>query len=425
MPFKLVMTEGGFKVRDDKGKFYSKKPMSRRAAVAQMRALYASEVAAKSKMGDLDALRRNEDIRPFAVFKDAGGNYRWILISSNAYRDRDREIVSTKALENDVALSDEIGVYGPLRWWHVDGMDIGDCDWRILHGKTLIESGTFRSKALAERTKELADSLQVSLGFRHPQTEPDRDGVYHNIRVFERSLLPRLKAANPFTRVFVSQEDDMATKAEKLAEFEKKYGIKPDEILKAAEAVEKELDDLNIAFKQADEGGEDESEKAKKAPPKPEPEPEEDDIEGAEVHVPDEEDEEEKEDEEPVIGNMSIKEFKAFLAEALAPIAEKMHSHDAAKEAQDAAQAATDLVQAEKQARETALSQAALQIKAMTEQITLLNNKVKELSAETPRAFAGYRASEDPDTVIDAKEVGGPQADNFLAQFIGNLTGTK
>lgn len=37
----------------------------------------------------------------FTVFKQQNGRYRWVAISSNAYRDRDGEIVSKKALEND------------------------------------------------------------------------------------------------------------------------------------------------------------------------------------------------------------------------------------------------------------------------------------------------------------------------------------
>lgn len=345
--------------------------------------------------------KNSHESSSLTVFKDSTGEYRWVLFSSNAYRDLDREIVSTKALEEDVARTDETKEYGPLRWWHVDGFDIGDCDWRVVHGHTLIESGTFRSKALGERTMKNAKKLQVSIGFKHPPDQPDGEGVYDKIRTFERSLLPRGKAANPFTRVFVSQEDDMATKAEKLAEFEKKYGMKPDQFLAAAEEAEKELEGLNITHKEGDGGEVDpvEAEKAKK--PKPEPE----------------DDEEEEGEEEPVIGNMSVKEFESFLGKALAPITEKMHSHDAAKESGEAAQAAAQAVKAEKESREA-------QIKTLQDQIAALQNQVKELGGEIPRAFAGgYRASEDPNTVVDpgvAKEAG-PQADNFLANFIGNL----
>ena len=43
MPFHVVKLKRGFKVQDDKGNFYSKKPLTKKRAVAQQRALYASE----------------------------------------------------------------------------------------------------------------------------------------------------------------------------------------------------------------------------------------------------------------------------------------------------------------------------------------------------------------------------------------------
>jgi hypothetical protein len=55
------------------------------------------------------------------VFKDATGAYRWVAQSSTAFQDRDREIVSTKALSDDCAYADAHGSYGPLRWWHTPG----------------------------------------------------------------------------------------------------------------------------------------------------------------------------------------------------------------------------------------------------------------------------------------------------------------
>jgi len=53
------------------------------------------------------------------VFKEESGDYRWIMFSSNAFQDKDGEIISLKALTDDVARADEDGYYGPLRWRHV------------------------------------------------------------------------------------------------------------------------------------------------------------------------------------------------------------------------------------------------------------------------------------------------------------------
>lgn len=144
--------------------------------------------------------------QPVAVFKDSKGNYRWVMISSNAFRDRDDEIVSTKALLRDVQRSDDGGNYGPLRWWHMKGVDIGDADYRAMFGRMLVESGTFRNPVVAEKVRRHAKDLRVSIGFTHPANEPDAGGVFHNITVFERSLVPVGRAANDYTMLTVKGE---------------------------------------------------------------------------------------------------------------------------------------------------------------------------------------------------------------------------
>lgn len=136
------------------------------------------------------------------------GQTRWTTFSSSAFRDRDGEIVSMKALLADVERADHDRDYGPLRFWHLilkdqRGVDIGDCDFNMMRGHILIESGTFRSPQIAKTVKENADKLEVSIGFIHPAAEPDQDGVYHRIRRFERSLVPKGRVANRTTRLIV------------------------------------------------------------------------------------------------------------------------------------------------------------------------------------------------------------------------------
>lgn len=140
------------------------------------------------------------------VFKDAQNEYRWVVTASNAFIDKDRQIISRAALQADVERTDQFATkdYGPLRWWHVGvpdgpGLDIGTCDFRMLHGKMLIESGTFKTPALAEAVKQVADQLEVSIGFKHAASEPDTSGIFHSIKTFERSLLPSGKASNLLT----------------------------------------------------------------------------------------------------------------------------------------------------------------------------------------------------------------------------------
>jgi hypothetical protein len=146
------------------------------------------------------------------VITTKDGRDRWTLFSSSGFRDRDDEIVSTKALLADVNRADHDGDYGPLRFWHLVtkgksgrsiGADIGDCDFNMVHGHILIESGTFRSPEIAQTVKENAPKLEVSIGFIHPAAEPDPDGVYYRIRRFERSIVPKGRVANRTTRLIL------------------------------------------------------------------------------------------------------------------------------------------------------------------------------------------------------------------------------
>ena len=186
------------------------------------------------------------------VIKDARGNYRWVAHSSTAYRDRDGEIVSIKALTDDCAIADSSGQYGPLRWWHTPGLDLGDCDFNAMLGRVLFETGTFRSPSIAQKVAAAADELEISIGFLHLPTEPTPDGVFHHIRRFERSLVPRGKASNRFTALRV--EELPMFDPTKVAAL-KQLGFSDDDITNfqtQAEATEKAADAQQVAYK-ADE----------------------------------------------------------------------------------------------------------------------------------------------------------------------------
>lgn len=147
------------------------------------------------------------------VFKEADGEYRWVLLSSNGYRDRDGQIISTKGLERDAALWELEGAPAdPLRWWHValdedhkTGLELGVTDFRMVSDHTLIESGTFLTKEIGEGVYNARDQLEASVGFRHSVNEPDEDGVFENVHIFERSLLPKGHAANVLTQLLVTE----------------------------------------------------------------------------------------------------------------------------------------------------------------------------------------------------------------------------
>ena len=189
----------------------------------------------------------------FTVFKEKGGDYRWVAVSSNAFIDGDKEIVSTKALEEDAA---RIGERGPLRWWHEPQLDLGNTDFSGMHGKMLIESGTFSSPEIARAIGLKAKGLSMSVGFVHPHTEPDNDGVFHNIKIFERSLLPVEKASNKFTKFEIVEDNTMnETKYKALQDLVGDALVA--KILATAAVSEKEAMDEGLRFKEKKVASED------------------------------------------------------------------------------------------------------------------------------------------------------------------------
>jgi len=240
MPYRISETKDGFNVvNTETGAIKNAKPyLKRDDALQYQRALSAAENQTTKDTG-------------FTVFKAHDGQYRWVLISSNAYLDRDNEIVSQKALQADVDRADTEKDFGPLRWWHIPGMELGDCEFNMLHGKMLIEAGTFRTPEIGQAISEKAGELAASIGFNHPHDEPDANGVFHHIRRFERSLLPKGRASNRFTSLAVTKGDNMSTLEDKVKEF---FGYVGDvvgkQVTAQADSTEKELDALGVTHKE-------------------------------------------------------------------------------------------------------------------------------------------------------------------------------
>ncbi|MGB8980302.1 MAG: PAS domain-containing protein, partial [Anaerolineales bacterium] len=210
----------------------------------------------------------------FMTFKQADGTYRWVLISSSTFRDRDGEIVTGKALAEDVERCDATGNYGPLRWWHMGGfefpdgqdswqtwkagpgLDIGDCDFNMLYGKLLIESGTFKDNVIGEGVSDIQDLLEASIMFSHPRDEPGKSKEYQNIHRLERSLLPAGMASNLLTKLYVSKGEPAMNAKEKLAAWVAIFKNKPEvakQILEDAEVMEKTADLVGLDSKEVGE----------------------------------------------------------------------------------------------------------------------------------------------------------------------------
>lgn len=130
------------------------------------------------------------------------------LVTSNAYGDRDGEIVAESALKKWVNSVWKGGAYrakNPLLFWHA-GQPIGDVIWSDMRGAFLIEIAKERRTKFAKLMFDLIERSKLTWGVSHGFYDKahDFDGrwkVYHRIAKKETSVLPLAFAANPFTSV--------------------------------------------------------------------------------------------------------------------------------------------------------------------------------------------------------------------------------
>jgi 2'-5' RNA ligase len=155
------------------------------------------------------AVERHVTADYFKLWKGENGRYQWCGISSVNAMDRDGEIISEKALEQDVKRTKMLGDFSTLRFFHIQ-KDIGESPYyRAVVAGHLIEMGEFSEDEVAVQTAEFirenpdikSKGWGMSIGFRGI---PDEKGVFDQIWIHERSILPLADAANPFTRFEVT-----------------------------------------------------------------------------------------------------------------------------------------------------------------------------------------------------------------------------
>ena len=398
--------------------------------------------------------KETKERQKFTVFKDKSGDWRWLLLSSNAYRDLDGEIVALKALQDDVNRSDKTGDHGPLRWWHIPGADIGKCDYRAVMGKFLVESGTFDNPKIGQAVKDKESDLQVSIGFNHPASEPDRAGVFHNISIFERSLIPVPPgmAANPFTRVIVKGDSKMASIKDKIKALQALFNDPElaEGILAQVKSSSKaaKVAGVDTAYKEGDEKVVDETTEtweqvieSLKQDDKPADAEVEEKLEDAELLTEEVEEDEGDEEEEAEIGkekssksdgsdtnveylgDITVKEFGDLMADILQTVLAPVIQSKVPQQPSQPLPAKTD---SESKTKESELDQ------RVTDQAKIIKNlvaKVKELSDEVPKGAKKYIATdpETDDNIATEKEVAaaGPSPDpvsGFMNFVVGGNT---
>lgn len=190
------------------------------------------------------------------VFTDSTGAKRWVATSSNAFEDLEKELFTTKALEEAVEHSDKTGERGPLLIFHVPGAKVGQCDVQAISGRFLIESGTFDDTPLGRKAVEHFEqnpdeAYQVSIGFEYIVGD-EQDGQYDWLRIKERSICPFGTAANPWTDFKMLGEGDMDSRHREA--LEKFLGKELTEgIIATSERATKALEENGIRYKEVKE----------------------------------------------------------------------------------------------------------------------------------------------------------------------------
>lgn len=132
----------------------------------------------------------------FVITKQADGRLRWITRYSNAWEDRDGEILTEASQKDYLEWSESNKAYPELWVWHTPGTRFGQADWLAFDNGFAFASGLIddtdqaRSVVKALAAKQ-ANDVGVSHGFLSVQT-----GKYiTKHRTFEISVLPRERAA--------------------------------------------------------------------------------------------------------------------------------------------------------------------------------------------------------------------------------------
>lgn len=215
------------------------------------------EMAKKMKIGMMDEKKEDYD-GAFSTFKDAEGQYHWIGIVTNKFRDRDTrrhpkgEIVTEAAHKEFMAYLDAHPEQAPELWtWHTPGTarksraywwDYDDKGFVVMSGPLTEDE----AKAFDEN-----ESLGMSHGF-YALERDEKQGLILKYRTFEVSELPPQFVANEWTDfAAIRKELTMAFTPDKRAALVKRFGEakvaelegKTGEMAKALEAIGAEWKD--------------------------------------------------------------------------------------------------------------------------------------------------------------------------------------
>lgn len=154
-----------------------------------------------------------------SIQRSPDGLRHMIIVTSNSYKDRERETLTTKSLKDyvDNAWQGETFVdQQPYYFWHSDDLPpIGKIVWADMEGPFLVEVAKELGTSVSKKAFDYVEAHPEinwgsSHGFDYPESQKGLDGTYNKIYKFETSLLPLEAAANPYTlALVVGEQKDM------------------------------------------------------------------------------------------------------------------------------------------------------------------------------------------------------------------------
>ncbi len=200
-----------------------------------------------------------EQAQGFKLFEGSDGRT-WIMTwTTNAFKDRDNEIFTTKSIEDYVARHEDEDQKGKYQFWHLPGTEFGDILWQGVSGRFLVEAGPFDDTPTGKAFKAFfqahakghpviaPEGWGCSHGFVY--SVPDRrDKVFDWFEKAETSVLPAHKAANPYTDMEVLE---MGTLSQRQKDALKEIGGEElvDQVERRGQQRTKDLEDAGVAYK--------------------------------------------------------------------------------------------------------------------------------------------------------------------------------
>lgn len=209
-------------------------------------------VSAGAYVPEPTAASRNEAL---CIVKQADGQMRWITRYSNAWEDKEKELLLEAAHKEYIAWAYDTKKFPELWLWHTPGTRFGKADFLDFDSGFSIASGLVDNgkEHIAEALAASSKQLGVSHGFLSVQ-----DGKYiTKYRTFEISVLPLERAAAWGTSFDLLGGTDMALTKERRSFMVQALGEEAVASLeKSTEAAAKEMERSGAEYKEVTAGTE-------------------------------------------------------------------------------------------------------------------------------------------------------------------------